>query len=225
MSSYLSTIYNEKKIPFTDYPSKLIKYLVEVFDLKSGMKVLEPGCGRSEFIKNFRNHGLSIYGLDISNEALDFADDFEIKICNIENEAMPYPDNYFDVIYSKSFIEHLHDPGVFFKESFRILKPGGLLISIAPDWEANWRAYFDDMTHRTPITTISLKDAYDIYGFEKTSVNIFRQLPIVWKYPILNHFCYFISLFYSIRSPLMKIKIFRFSKQLMVFGYGYKPKK
>ena len=63
MSNYLSTIYNHKKIPFTDYPSQLIKHLVELLDLKSGMKVLELGCGRSEFIKNFRNHGLSIYGL------------------------------------------------------------------------------------------------------------------------------------------------------------------
>ena len=51
MSNYLSTIYNHKKIPFTDYPSQLIKHLVELLDLKSGMKVLEPGCGRSEFIK------------------------------------------------------------------------------------------------------------------------------------------------------------------------------
>ncbi len=222
MSKYLSTIYDDNRTPFTDYPSELIAYLVREYSLKPSMKILEPGCGRSEFLKNFKKHKLDIYGIDISKEALKYANDFEIKICDIEKDKIPYPDNFFDVIYSKSFIEHLHDPGKFFIEARRVLKPGGVLISLVPDWEANWKIYYDDMTHRTPFTKISLKDAYHIYGFKSVNISTFRQLPIVWKYPVLNYFCYFISQLYSLRSSLMKFKFLRFSKELMILGYGEK---
>ena len=222
MTKYLSTIYDEKRTPFTDYPSQLIEYLVKSFSLKPNMKILEPGCGRSEFLKNFRKHQLDIYGLDISDEALKYADNFEIKICDIEKESIPYPDNYFDAIYSKSFVEHLHDPGKFFSEAKRVLKPGGILITLVPDWEANWKIYYDDMTHRTPFTKVSLEDAYKIYGFESVNILTFRQLPLVWKFPVLNYFCYFISHFYTLRSPLMKSKFLRFSKELMILGHGKK---
>tara|TARA_R100001510_G_C7650748_1_gene208270 strand:+ start:1438 stop:2049 length:612 start_codon:yes stop_codon:yes gene_type:complete len=47
------------------------------------------------------------------------------------------PDNCFDGIYSEHFIEHLFKyQGVnFFKEAFRILKPGGIIRTVWPPYE------------------------------------------------------------------------------------------
>ena len=46
---------------------------------------------------------------------------------------IPFPDDSFDVIYNK-VLEHLSNPDKFLTEAFRILKPGGIIISLVPDW-------------------------------------------------------------------------------------------
>ena len=51
--NYLSVEYDENHHPFTEYPQKLCSYLFQSFQLEAGMKFLEPGCGRGEFLYNF----------------------------------------------------------------------------------------------------------------------------------------------------------------------------
>ncbi len=218
-NKYISVIYNEKSHPYTDYPSKLCSYLFQVYNFKKGMRLLEPGCGRGEFITNFKKLGLEVFGLDLSREAQSFNKNIDIRTCNVENEGIPFKDNYFDIIYSKSFIEHLYYPEKYLKEAYRVLKPGGVILTLVPDWETNYKIYFDDFTHRTPFTIYSLKDAYEIYGFKEVNVYKFRQLPIVWRFPMMNYFCMLISPFIKERS---KIKFLRWSKELMIIGSGKK---
>jgi SAM-dependent methyltransferase len=183
------------------------------------MEMLEPGCGRGEFINNFKELGLNVVGVDISPEAAKYNNDLDVKLCDVEREELPFKDNTFDVIFSKSFIEHLHYPDRYLEEAFRVLKPGGMLLTLVPDWESNYKTYFDDFTHRSPFTAIALEDAYKMYGFADVNVFKFRQLPIVWKYPKLNLFCAAISPFIPVRT---KNKFLRWSRELMLVGVGVK---
>jgi len=217
--NYLSVVYDEKSHPYSDYPKKLCAYLFQSFGFKEGMKMLEPGCGRGEFLKNFKDLGLDVVGVDASPEAIAFVDGLDIKLCDIENEKLPFDDNTFDVIYSKSFIEHLYYPEKYLEEAYRVLKPNGMLLTLVPDWESNYKTYFDDFTHRTPFTKMALTDAYKMYGFKEVRAFKFRQLPIVWKYPLMNYFCAFISPFIPVRT---QNKFFRWSRELMLVGIGKK---
>lgn len=219
MTDYLKVVYDENKRPYTDYPAKLCSHLFSIFKMQAGMKFLEVGCGRGEFLRHFKNLGLEVYGVDISNEAPKFQPDIQVKVCNVENEPLPFADNTFDIIYSKSFLEHLYYPDKFFKEAIRILKGGGILLSLVPDWEANYKIYFDDYTHHTPFTKVALEDVYKIFGFSNVEVFKFRQLPLVWKYPFLNYFCAVISPFIPVRT---KNKFLRWSRELMLVGSGRK---
>jgi len=220
-SNYLSVVYDEGSRPYTNYPEKLCHYLYQSFNLSPNMKLLEPGCGRGEFLLNFQKLGMNVQGVDISMEAKDYSSKLKIEICDVENEALPFQSNTFDVIFSKSFIEHLHNPEIYLQEAFRVLKPGGFLITLVPDWESNYKTYFDDFTHRTPFTKPSLRDAYKIFNFEDVSVYKFRQLPIVWKFPIINYFCAAISPLIPVR---VNSKFLRWSRELMLLGYGVKPR-
>lgn len=217
---YLSVVYDEGSHPYTEYPKQLCHYLFQLFGLKKGMKMLEPGCGRGEFLGNFQELGLEVYGVDLSPEAKDFENKFLVEICDVESEQLPFQDNTFDVIFSKSFIEHLYYPERYLKEAYRVLKPEGKLITLVPDWESNYKTYFDDFTHRTPFAKQALIDAYNMYNFSEVDVFKFRQLPIVWKYPMINYFCSSIAPFVPVRT---KNKFLRWSRELMLVGYGSKP--
>ena len=181
---------------------------------------MEPGCGRGEHLRLFKELGLDVYGLDLSPEASILAKDLNVRTFDLETDGLPYPNDHFDVIYSKSFLEHIRDPSKFLKEAYRTLKPGGLLLSLVPDWESQHKKFYDDYTHVSPFTIISLKNIQLVIGFDNVEVYKFRQLPIVWKYPMLNYFCDLISPFIPIRTT---IPFLRWSRELMLVGAGRKP--
>ena len=112
MSDYINTIYNEDSRPLNSYPGKLAKYIFSNFNLKPNDKFLEPGFGRGEFLNEFQKLGLDCYGIDISDSAGNlFKQNLKIKTgINVEQDTWPFPDNYFDCVYSKSLMEHLQDP-------------------------------------------------------------------------------------------------------------------
>jgi ubiquinone/menaquinone biosynthesis C-methylase UbiE len=45
-------------------------------------------------------------------------------------EDLGFPDNVYDIVYTRQCMHHAHDLPQFLKESARVLKPGGLLITI-----------------------------------------------------------------------------------------------
>jgi len=220
MADYLKVVYDTKSHPQTTYPGKLCSYLFHTFQMQKGQKFLEPGCGRGEFLDEFNKLGLDCYGIDLSEYSGSMCSDVEVKKkVDLENDTWPFPDNNFDIIYNKSLMEHLRNPDKFLLEARRVLKPGGKIICLIPDWESNYKTYFDDFTHRTPFTSISLSDILKITDYSNIKVYKFRQLPIVWRYPIINVFCKLISPFIPVRT---KNKFFRWSRELMLIGYAEK---
>jgi len=199
MTDYLSVIYGDNK-PFTNYPYKLVRYLMDRYSLKGN--ILDLGCGRGEFLEGFKKCGLEGYGLNFEGEC-----------------KLLYSNNSFDTVFSKSVLEHLYYPEKIVKEIYRILKPGGLCITMVPDWESIYKTYFEDYTHRTPFMASSLRDIFLIHGFKDVKVEKFRQLPFLWKHPYLNPLCSLISLLYRTG---MTNKLIKFSKEKMLLGTGRK---
>lgn len=221
---YVAVVYNEADRPLTEYPQKLANYLFNRYNLKKGDNFLDIGCGRGEFLKGFVSLGVSGHAVDQSSAALKYCPEAELRNSDIENEGIPYPNNYFDVVYSKSVIEHFHYPEKLVKEMRRVLKPGGLAITLCPAWEYNYRVYFEDYSHRTPFMLESLRDIQIIHGFEDVQVEFFRQLPSTWNGMA------------AITVPLAEItrllvppplkrrsKWVRFSKEIMLLASSRKP--
>lgn len=138
---------------------------------------------------------------------------------DMSKESLPFEDNFFDAIYTKSFIEHINNHNFFFNECKRVLKKKGILILYTPDWETQYLHFYDDITHIKPFTKITLENCFKMYGFENCHVEKFYQLPSVWKYPFLKIFLKVIAFFTPIRC---KIKFLRFAKELMLLGYSKK---
>jgi SAM-dependent methyltransferase len=220
---YVSVIYNEEYRPLTAYPKKLARYLFDRFDLKPGCNLLEVGCGRGEFLQGFIQCGVIGFGVDQSNAAERYSPDAILRIADIEHDGIPFADNSFDVVYSKSVIEHFYYPERMVKEAFRVLKPGGKMLTICPDWRFNYRIYFEDYTHRTPFMQSSLRDILLIHGFNNVMVESFRQLPLLWgPGRVLLPFAELARLIAP--SSLKRYsKWIRFSKEVMLLSCATKP--
>ena len=224
--NYLDVVYKVSKKPFTSYPEKLIKFLTQKYNLQIESKILEMGCGRGEFLNEFTKLGMKGYGVDLSDFANNYCDNADIKIADISKDPLPYADNSFDIVFSKSFIEHFYYPEEIFKEAYRVLKPSGILINMTPEWNYIYRSFYDDYTHRTPFTKKSLEDIHYVVGFKDIKVQSFKQLPILWSNNLL------IKNIFSLLSELtriivpenlrMKNKWFRFSKELMLLSFAIK---
>lgn len=223
MGRYIDVIYNEKTRPLTDYPYRLCKYLFQRFKMKKGFKLLDVGCGRGDFLKGFNDLELDGYGLDNERSHSQILKNIEVKYSNIENEPFPFDDNMFDVVFSKSVIEHLFDPENFITECYRVLKPGvgGRIIIMTPDWISQMKIFFDDYTHRQPYTATAVKDTLNIFGFKKVSSELFYQLPVLWKYPMLKILSCILRLFVPATAK-SRIKFIRWSVELMILGTGIK---
>jgi SAM-dependent methyltransferase len=224
---YVSVIYDEKRTPKTDYPKQLVNYLSKRFDLQGNLKLLELGCGRGDFLFEFQNIGFECKGLDREKSSVQNDYGLEVKQCDLTNEVFPYNDGSFDVVYHKSVLEHLYDPEHIMKETMRILKPGGKLIILTPDWHSQWKNFFEDFTHSRPYDVMALSDLLKVYGLNNHMADKFLQLPIVWKYPKIILFSKILQLVFNVQvgrwlAKLTGIKFFRWSVEIMIIGYGEK---
>ena len=220
---YIEVIYNERDRPFTAYPGELTRYLTDRYSLPEGSRLLEIGCGRGEFLNGFIDCGLVGYGVDRSPAAVDYCPDADIRIADLEHDGIPYDDESFDVIYSKSVVEHFYYPEFLVSEMFRVLRPGGVSLTLTPDWDVNYRMFYCDYTHRTPFTVESLRDLFLISRFTDVSVERFRQLPVVWKHPVALLPLTEITRWAVPRALKRYSKWIRFSKEIMILASATKP--
>lgn len=104
--------------------------------LKSGMKVLEIGCGTGFFTKEIIKKPVQLTAIDISPELIEVArknilgPNVEFIIENAYK--MAFNDQIFDAVIGSSVLHHLDiDPAL--KEIYRVLKPGGYIAFTEPN--------------------------------------------------------------------------------------------
>jgi SAM-dependent methyltransferase len=220
---YLEVHYDTEKRPITNYPARLAKELFRKHDLKINGKLLEVGVGRPDVAIGFKNLGFQVSGCDLSKTSAMQCKQAGIKFKYVDlfKEKLPYPSNFFDVVYSKSVIEHMIDPLIFISECFRVLKPGGKIIVLTPDWEANYKIFFDDFTHVRPMSRRSMNFILSMQDSKDICVYRFRQLPMTWRIPLLKGLSALVSPFVPVTT---KIKFLRWSRELMLAGVATKGK-
>ncbi|KAK2975455.1 hypothetical protein RJ640_007801 [Escallonia rubra] len=111
------------------------KEFVSKLALKPGQKVLDVGCGigGGDFYMA-ENFDVDVVGIDLSVNMISFALERAIGLkCSVEFEVadcttITYPDNTFDVIYSRDTILHIQDKPALFKSFYKWLKPGGKVL-------------------------------------------------------------------------------------------------
>ena len=226
-NDYISVVYDEKRTPKTDYPLKLASYLFNRFDMKKGVKLLEVGCGRGDFLEAFQQLRADCCGLDQEESAVENLGHLQVKKADVSKDPFPFEDNTFDIVYHKSLIEHLYSPEHLMRETYRVLRPGGRVIILTPDWVSQMKVFYEDFTHCRPYDATSLHDVLQVHGFSEIMTERFYQLPVIWSHTGLKILCKLLQILLSTPNArrLTKtsgIKFFRWAVELMVLGSGVK---
>ncbi len=175
--NYLELNYPDSEYGLHQYPQQLCDYLSLRFFTSSGC-LLDIGAGRGNALVGFVRNGFIVRGVD--KEVAVFPDD--IKECDLEKDNLPFNDNTFDYVYSKSVIGHIFNTQHFVQEIYRVLKPGGVVVCLAPDWNTNYKIFWDDPTHVKPFTKKGLCVAFKLEDFTGVECEQFYQLPFLWKH-------------------------------------------
>ncbi len=97
-----------------------------------GKKVLEVGVGAGADFLQWVRSGAKAYGIDLTREAIEHVRHrlnlyglkaVEFKVGDSEN--LPYPDDFFDIVYSWGVIHHTPNTEKAFEELVRVCAPGG----------------------------------------------------------------------------------------------------
>jgi len=84
----------------------------------------------------------------------------------------------FDIVFASNLLEHFEPEvaGQLVREVFHILRPDGRFVVIQPNFHDAYRTYFDDYTHRSIFTHVSLPNLMRSHGFQIEQVEA-RFIP------------------------------------------------
>jgi len=139
---------NPERILNSRFTQEAYRCLKSYIDESKDKLILEAGCGTGRLCcllaRDFPN--LQVIGMDISPNSLKIANRLKeyLQLSNVSFETgnlfqMPYPDNYFDVVFNDGVIEHFslnENPNYkdALKEMIRVTKPKGKIIVDVPNW-------------------------------------------------------------------------------------------
>lgn len=123
--------------PLIDFPALCTK------------RVLEIGVGNGSHALLLARAAREFHGIDITEYAVESTkrrlEVFGIKNSSIKRmnaEALEYPDNYFDYIWSWGVIHHTADTSAVLREMYRVLAPGAVT-TIMVYYRSFWHTYIN----------------------------------------------------------------------------------
>lgn len=107
--------------------------------------ILDAGCGCGYGTSFITKYAAKTIGIDISQEAIDYATARFKKDNNefykMDCYALKFPDETFDVVVAFELIEHIEHPAKFLQEVRRILKKDGLFIVSTPNKKRSLKSH------------------------------------------------------------------------------------
>ena len=108
------------------------EYLDKWVDCWSELDVLEIGCSSGFMLFPVAELGARISGIEPSTVFSSFLKDNKV---NLYNNLQEIPDKSMDIIFHFFVMEHITDIKDWFRQQYRILKPGGTIIVEVPSYD------------------------------------------------------------------------------------------
>ena len=182
----IATTY-DRRYHYTDYSgveAALIAFVGGRFD----QRVLEVGCGTGHWLRLLSGSGTRVMGLDVSGQMLAYAGTQAPTAALAQGSAehLPWARDSFDRVFCINAFHHFQDKAVFLNEAMRVLRPGGLMMTIGLDPHAGvdrWYIYeyFEnalEIDRRRYPASSQIREWMQAAGFDDCVTREIQHLPI-----------------------------------------------
>lgn len=160
----------------------------------TGLRLLDVGCGTGHHLRDLRQRGFQVAGVDGSAEMLEHARRLNPD-CVIEQsdvDRLPFADRSFDYVVCIEVLRYLPDPRQALGEMARVLRPGGIcLTTAAPLLNANGYWLVNRAANLLPVrrlvrlkqfftTSWRIRQQCRAAGFDAVEVHGVYTGPINW---------------------------------------------
>lgn len=150
---------------------------------KGAGSILDLGCGEGSRLNLLKDKNKKLVGIDISEQGIRMARTQykDIEFFSGDLEELPFKTQEFDLVFSAFVLEHLTNPAKVLDEALRVLKKGGKIVLIAPNYGAPNRCsppYKDSRLQK--LLNGFLSDLFSIYSKDR-NLNWNKVEPISKK--------------------------------------------
>jgi ubiquinone/menaquinone biosynthesis C-methylase UbiE len=148
----------------------------------TGETILDAGCGFGRFAEQIVRHGAQVMGLDIITQNIQYCkqqlgNTFQGAVADLS--AIPTHDNSFDKAICIGVLVHVEDPLVVLEELHRILKEGGILVTV----NNNSLLFYCSLFY---MTVLGVYDLLARFGFVERRQYILRYKSPFWYARLLR---------------------------------------
>ena len=138
-------------------PQVEVAELHDLFRNKEVKKILDLGCGSGRHLVYFAKQGYDVCGIDVSPEAIKLSrkwlanEGLTAELHCEDMQHLPWPDNYFDAVFTVQVIEHnrLEQIREIISEANRVIRDNGYFFAVVKkypprkDWKKGKFARLD----------------------------------------------------------------------------------
>ena len=154
-----------------------LPYVKDAFGKTSGAQIIDVGCGRGEWLELLKENGFDAKGIDLNDIMVNTC--CGLSLDAVSSDAIEYlrslPAASLCAVTGFHIIEHLPFKTLIalFDESFRVLKPGGIVIFETPNPE-NLRVgactFYTDPSHIKPLVPVTMQFLAEYRGFSGVEI-------------------------------------------------------
>lgn len=115
--------------------SRHLKNLAQKVAVGEGQQVLDIACGLGEWLHVVAARGAKVYGVDLSDKAIEYCrknmpgGEFLAQPA----EQLPFADDTFDLVTCLGSLEHFVEPVIALREMVRVAKPDARFLILVPN--------------------------------------------------------------------------------------------
>ena len=169
---------------YSGVEAALIAFVGERFD----QRVLEVGCGTGHWLRLLCGSGTRVTALDASAQMLARAKTQARRAALVQGlaERLPWTSESFDRVFCINAFHHFQDKAAFLSEAMRVLRPGGLMMTVGLDPHAGvdrWYIYeyFEnalEIDRRRYPASSQIREWMQAAGFDDCVTREIQHMPV-----------------------------------------------